>query len=419
MHTLEIRLEGEFYDSYIYLGKLYLWTLDHRLISVEWDALVESLVEQPADSLALECAFQKSSLLYQSSVSHVLRDEELRPVVVEKFNRLRNKPWELSRHEWSKFLTHEEDNPVPFPHADVTVYLKQLFVCSSHGIWRGDLRTAKSKPLTNRNLDFIWDAPSFDIACWNRIMAVASGGEGAFQMSVDADDWLGVTRNPQQITDANTQSVEWLFGSIFCSSSEGGVFLDYTPYRENDEGSRKLRHSFEADQLFEEDVRGRYAWGAKEKLCAASTTSVAVTKYNQYAAAEEERLDDLGEFRFDHPLSSIPIQADSSYFGYVLETETGMVVVASNGENLWIEGEPVNWRLFRTSIDYVNQLHVARDSHLSILSFNDDYLVNQPDKRIGLTYRSTDRRQQQYRRSGRAPNMPKRPRLRGLEEVDW
>lgn len=413
MHTLEIRLEGEFYDSYIYSGHLYLWTLDQRIISLDWDALVQSLEAQQADGLPLECAFRRSSLLYQSDIAHILRDSEIQPVVLEKFNRLGQQPFEVPAASWSAFITHENDNPVPFPHADIAVYLKQLFVCSAHGVWKGDLRTAKSRPMTNRALEVLSDAPCFDIAFWNRIVAMASGSNGAFQMNVgDERGWLGISDEPEVLTTEHTQAVEWMYGSVFCSSDLGGVLLDYTPFREDDQGSRQLRGTFAAGQLFGEAVDGRYTWGAKEKLCAASQTSVAVTKYSHYAGEDEERLTDLGEFRFERPLHSLPIKADSSYFGYVLETDDGLVILGSNGETRWIDGEPVNWRLFRTSIDYVNQLHVAWDDHLSILSFNDDYLVSQPDKRIGLSFwAGAGRRQQPRRQQARSRGIGLRPRL--------
>ena len=40
MHTLKVIVPGEFYDSQIYNGRLYLWKIDGSLITIDWDKLV-------------------------------------------------------------------------------------------------------------------------------------------------------------------------------------------------------------------------------------------------------------------------------------------------------------------------------------------------------------------------------------------
>ena len=62
-----------------------------------------------------------------------------------------------------------------------------------------------------------------------------------------------------------------------------------------------------------------------------------------------------------------------------------MVVYPSVGPPITLPGEPVNWRAFPRARHYQNQLHVVRDDHLEVLSFNHDYLVDQDSKRLGYT----------------------------------
>jgi hypothetical protein len=78
------------------------------------------------------------------------------------------------------------------------------------------------------------------------------------------------------------------------------------------------------------------------------------------------------------------IGADSAPFGFVLEAETGLLVIESSLESFWLSGEPVNWRVFPRSRHYTNQLQVVRENALEIFSFCGDYFVDQAGKRAGM-----------------------------------
>ena len=78
------------------------------------------------------------------------------------------------------------------------------------------------------------------------------------------------------------------------------------------------------------------------------------------------------------------VSADSAPFGYVIEYDDRMLILDSQLNKLWLDNEPVNWRVFPDSKDYTNHLHVIYDDHLSIHSFVQDYFVEQSYKNVGL-----------------------------------
>ena len=82
------------------------------------------------------------------------------------------------------------------------------------------------------------------------------------------------------------------------------------------------------------------------------------------------------------------ISADSSLFGVVIEKENGLLIINSSLESQFLEGEPVNWRVFPRSINYTNQLHVVYEDALHIYSFNHDYFVDQSTKKMGISVAS-------------------------------
>lgn len=75
----------------------------------------------------------------------------------------------------------------------------------------------------------------------------------------------------------------------------------------------------------------------------------------------------------------------TSSFGTVVEFDTKIVVVRSDGQIDTFEGEAVHWRVFPRSRDYHNQLHIIYDDRIEIIAFLHDCFVNQDKKLFGNT----------------------------------
>jgi hypothetical protein len=65
-----------------------------------------------------------------------------------------------------------------------------------------------------------------------------------------------------------------------------------------------------------------------------------------------------------------------------------LLIISSDARGYtFLEGEPVNWRVFPKSKYYTNQLHAVYDDYFCIYSFNDDYFVDQKQKQAGIQLR--------------------------------
>jgi hypothetical protein len=93
---------------------------------------------------------------------------------------------------------------------------------------------------------------------------------------------------------------------------------------------------------------------------------------------------DIGSVAIER-LNGELISADSSFFGVVLEQEDGLLVIDSSLNAHWFDDEPINWRVFPKSRNYVNQFHIIRDHAIHIHCFNHDYFVNQSKKKLGIS----------------------------------
>jgi hypothetical protein len=80
------------------------------------------------------------------------------------------------------------------------------------------------------------------------------------------------------------------------------------------------------------------------------------------------------------------IDAETAIYGVMVETDTDLSVLASDGRSYRVGEEPVNWRAFPRSLRYLNQLHVILEDRLEIWAFNDDFFVDQDKKKLGIRY---------------------------------
>lgn len=131
MTTPQILLEGKFFDTQLYAGRLYLWGRDRSLSVVNWDRLIDSIQVPDRLKVALTCAYRRSEYLYGDARDSVFADSDIKQVLLSKFDELAASPITISKARLAEFLERQQDNPLPFPHADCTIYGKVIYAGSS------------------------------------------------------------------------------------------------------------------------------------------------------------------------------------------------------------------------------------------------------------------------------------------------
>lgn len=387
MQTLKLIIPGSYYDSQIYAGRLYLWSNNGAIITLDWDRLIESINVSDRLKLALVCAFQKSEYLYGDKWQLIFQDAEIKGLIQHKFQDLAENPIEISQEELRRYYIREQNNPLSFPHADCTIYNKILYLGSRCGVSSTKCDHKNKYPISPKSAK-IWDGPALSLAASYMTLAISAGDEGLFEY--DLDD--SYNNKPRLLIKQHSNYVKWLFASTFSSSYFNEGFLADFDNRKNndDEGGmqqRILRAIVPADIIFDHQSQNSvpsFTWGAHDKICIATPESIEVVQYNPYK--EDLRFVKMGAVSIKElPVGDI-INGDSALFGYIVEYEDGLLVINSLMESLWLPGEPVNWRVFPKSKFYTNQMHIIYDDHLCIHSFNQDYFVDQKTKQVGIRH---------------------------------
>ncbi len=410
-------------DSQIYSGRLYLWSNEGTIVTLNWNRLIETVEVEDRLKLALHCGFQQSELLYRDEYKVFTQDEDIKRTLRKKFEDLSEKKIEISKAElkdW-ELIYAEQDNPFLFPHADSLIYKNTIYVGGPSGISGSTLSPFSEygdEPIASKNTK-LWDGPTLGIAGSYSTLALAAGSEGLFELPLydshnsprtltlyDSSSLppSHIQNGPYQISKGHSISARWMYASVFSSSYFNNSYLAYfttekgeviTQEGEENEADswgtdeerrvRRLQEIVPSSTIFKnqlENDTAAYTWGVQDKICLATRNQISIVRYYQ----PSKRFTPLGQVNTELLRGEV-VSGDSALFGFIVELDDGLLVVDSEMEtSTWLPGEPVNWRIFPRSKSYTNQLHVVYEDSICIFSFNQDYFVNQTKKKVGLRH---------------------------------
>lgn len=394
MQPLKLIIEGAYWDSYIYRGKLYLFGMDGSIRTVDWNGLIDQLNSDKSLHLAITSAFLNSNYLYGELMKPVFEDIEIRDIIVRKFQNASEQRFAMSDEWLEKFTISRQDNKFPFPHSDATCYYNAIYVGSGKGVHSAGCGGGTVNGISTR-VSRTTDIPVRSLTASYYNLAVAAGDDGLFQVPLTTNDLEGKVLEERCLSEINCDGCDWTFHSIYGSSHIDKSVMARFNKQYYDDVNRQKKFRREFDKLiFDDEIfdNSGYSWGTRDKLYQAATGLVRIVKYNPSRTRDSAgEFESLGQIELE-PWKGVVISGGTGLFGTVIECENAIVVIMSNEEIFTIPGEPVNWRVFPRSLNYENQLHVVFDSRLEVYSFNQDYLVDQKSKKAGTEFSPLKRR---------------------------
>jgi hypothetical protein len=374
MQPLKVTIPGEYWDSQIYAGRLYLFKDNGAIETLDWDQCINKFEISPHERLALRCAFQRSDYLYSADFTLLFNDPDVKNLVVTKFADLGRRALVVDKK--NSFID-EQDNPFPFPHADSTIYNNQMYVGSSVGLFRGTCDKSTIKPISTKPRKE-WDGPSFSIAASYNEIAVAGGHDGLFEIPIQRRSYV----DPRATMEIECNKCSWNYYSIFCSGPKLAGIADFKktkdPYRDYSE--RHFLNFLDSTDIFGESG---FSWARQEKVYLATETAIKVASYTPWDEENKVKI-----ISFGTPIEGSKEAKNGAVasFGTILELSDTLVVIQSDGTIFVVVGDPIGWRIFPKSKHYENQLHVLFEDRMEIYSFNQDYFQDQETKIFGTKY---------------------------------
>lgn len=375
MRTLVMTILGDYWDSLIYKGKLYLFCLDGSILTLNWDKLIAGMHLEERLKLPLTCAFQRGSYLYGDRWSLFFEDPEVKALLQGKFDLLAAMPLTIEPKALGEFVAGQQANPFPFPHTDAVIHYERMYVGAQSGIFKAGCSGKTKLPVATRRRQ-LWDGPASGLSAKFQTLAIAAGEHGLYELGLFSD------QDPSQIGDMHADTCSWAFYSIFGSSNDGDGWL--AEYSQRYDYSRNVTREFK-DVISSRKIFGErgYSWATEDKLCLVKGHTLTVVKYNPFATKEAADFQKFAVVESEVEENDI-VSATVGTFGTIVELHDRLVVLQSDGNVYSIDEEPINWRVFPLSREYRNQLHVVLPGRLLIHSFNHDYFLDQTQKIYGV-----------------------------------
>lgn len=397
----KIIIEGSFWDSYIYSNNLLLFGQDQTIRSYRWDDFVNSRIFNESDNLAYRCAFYQSDFLYGIRERELFSDSEIKEIILDKFNRIQN--IYANEQELLPFKTYV--SPIELPHLtiDIGVFKNKLYYCDSDGLFFRHIRNNnKTSAISSRNHKF-WDAyiQCLKVSNYGRI-ALSASSDGLFELNTTDynyemyENFTPVEEDIFQLTKDHSSYCCWAYSSLLNGSYINGTHLFGFKYIKKEDSfdyerdiGMNFMQGYDTSDVFGDNAPNALVVSENEKIYQLSQKAIKGVEYHQNNLGTNDEI-------FTHLFSKEQnfgdeiVDAAVAEFGIVVETKKHLYVLLSTGEEIYTvnknQDDIIRWRIFPRSTCYVNQLHVIYNNRIEIISFNDDYFVDQRYKQIGLRF---------------------------------
>ena len=394
MQPAKISIIGDFIDSQIYRGRLYLWTLDGMLCTYNWNDIVDSLYEDDKEKLAYTFTFKDGHYLYKHSLTEIFQDEDFRELLMRKMNAVSSKTHIITLSQLRKFLIQEQDVPGGEIPTDTEIYNSMLYFINDNGLYQSTAHRKSGNPVSSKPFK-LWDCKLLSIKA-NRFpqIALSGGDDGLYEF--DASD-SGSTRFKHQvenrigqISKKHSSFANYNYLSIYSSSLVDSSYMAYYGWKtEGSKYQREQQGEYFQDAIFEH--KQGLSWGAGDKIYLANESGIDIVKFSndKRSRAEHKTFSPLDHYK--KQIKKQIIGGSTAYFGNIIEFIDGLWVVRSDDQITRINKPVTRWRIYPRSINYENQLHVILDDRLDIYSFNHDYFISQVKKTMGLSFSFEDK----------------------------
>jgi len=364
--SISLSIEGDFVDSFIYSGTLFIVHANSQLSTYSWGRILKYAIDQipnttlrrQINSFMFDCRNFPFDFNNNDPISIAIDSETL---------------------EEMEFSTIYLDG---WP-SDINVYGNYLYICSEDGVDEYDF-DRKTNTITANPPFKIWDQYAFMIAPNDsHRLAIAAGEIGVItafpkKRSIDYSKDLSI------LIEQPSSDCEWIGNNLVSNTSEGAylsVFpsLPKTPQNPDQEYWNLLNQAKRSEPKThplenENHINLKYAWMAGEKLLGINRqgkiyTHIETSSPDSQIQHKERYISRLTQERF--------LAARAGSFGTVIEYENELILYNESGEQL-VAKRPVNWRVFPRSKNYINHLHVVENDLLKIYAFD----VNQSNHHV-------------------------------------
>lgn len=372
---ISINIEGDFIDSFIYSGTLFLVHTDSKITAHSWECLIDVALQENDQNQAAALTYE---FLKDCRSDIPLMDRTPRTINIDKRQLENQKTFTLPLKGWP---------------TDINIYANYFYIASEDGVEELKFNW-QSKTLELNNRFHVWRKYAYKVSPNDgHRLAIAAGSNGIIT-AFPRKDYI-MDEDVTTIIEIDSHDCEWI-GSYLVANSLNGSFVATFPElpkkpQEKDEHYWKIlnlkKREFPITKKVKHDGEYPvvYAWVAGKRIFSLLSNGmlsiehadvIPQTEQNNNFYFPKDNEIDMGD-RFSNATKILA--ARSGLFGTVIETGVDLYSVSENGTEV-VSNRPVSWRVFPRARNYLNHLHIVENDHLSIKAYFKAPISNGGDK---------------------------------------
>lgn len=366
--ALDLKIEGDFIDSFIYSGVLYLLDSEFIFTSYSWNSLCDFILKRNGFKFFdARCILDYSKDNRKINASNNYIDTYISE---KEINSLRTDMIEIKT--WP---------------SDINIFSNKLYFSGDDGVFfiNTDHRTA----LFDKNkIKKIFGMKSFAISPnTNNRIALAVGNEGVFTSTLKYKEKLPTE---VQVSNKSCIDIDWVNESLFINSDnlsiESFCKIVSKNNAESNEIFLKIRDEFKKNENIDDNKLNnksyreyinfilnkrpetlklndiyKYGWSSGD--------SNFILNKNNNIIAQNKISGNKIEISTSEITQSL-IKLRTSGCGTVMESNIGELFIISGNEVDRISDNFVSWRVYPRAKNHANHLHIINDENINIKIFN-------------------------------------------------
>lgn len=376
-----IKIEGDFVDSFLYSGTLFLVHADARITTHSWESLLDSAIEENWGSNA-----DRTTIGFLKDCRRKFAPTELNRVIsIENAKLIEHQKCSLQLNGWP---------------TDINIYSNKFYIANEDGV--DELKfDHETRCLESESRFTIYNKYAYKISPndGHRI-AIAAGANGVVA-AYPRTGYIKQREDIAQLIDVDAHDCEWIGENLAANSLSGAFLLTFPELPKRPVGVlppdywtiyNKAKKEPPVSQRIASEADGSnpYIWVAGGKIFKLYETGDLLIEGVEKNSENIQRnhLEFVSQ-HIDAPSSESLfdgriLAARTSLFGTVAEIGDFLYSITEDGIEI-TSHRPVSWRVFPRAKSYLNQLHIVENDSLVIRAYmpqNDDSKIN----RFGITF---------------------------------
>lgn len=378
---IKIQIEGDFIDSFLYSGTLFLVHSSAKITTHSWEALLDHAIydnwgnhTNPLTVAFLKDCRRKFSPPNTTDTIHIPEHRLLE--------------YQRSSLQLDRWPT------------DINVYSNNLYIANENGV--DELKyNHETRQIEAAGRFSIYKKYAYKISPNNgHRIAIAAGINGVIA-AYPRTGFIKPNDDLSPLIEVDAHDCEWIGGNLAANSVSGAFLLKFPELPKKPDGRgtpeywesyNKIRREAPISKKLESEVEGKlpYAWVAGGKLFKLyETGDLHIEPISEDAADTQlqhiEFPPESTEGReFLGASDNRILAARTSLFGTVAEIGDSLFSINEDGIEM-VSSRPVSWRVFPRAKNYLNQLHIVENDSVVIRAYSPQQDKNS-FSRFGITF---------------------------------